>query len=328
MRKADVFKALQEGVGTQVPNSLEGLEKSVEDLNFGPLRESVLLQVAAAVAGLDVTKIDHKALGRPELGAALPQTASALRRSLGFLRHDAHIPNSSLLPFQFPVVALTRFFHLHPAPQPRSRELLSRWVWRGAITQKHWAHEQAYVRETLKVIQGKDEESELQAMLELMPRQPRLPEVADYNLKSAQTRLHLLALIDLRPRDLASGEPIEGAALIANEGSAAVPLLVEGKTGDAQEDSARETIFGRVIQRPSPHRRLLQSLSSLHADDQVLASLGLEREDLSAIRDGTPFAHRRQQRVGKQIAGFFERRARWNETDRPSLGSLVVEDSP
>ena len=80
LTKADVFKALHEGVGALVPDSLQGLEKSVEDLQFGPLRENLLLQATAAVAGLDVTKIDHKALARPELGSALPHTAAALRR--------------------------------------------------------------------------------------------------------------------------------------------------------------------------------------------------------------------------------------------------------
>ena len=328
LTKADVFKALQEGVGSQEPNSLDGLKKSVADLAFGSLPENLFLQAAAAVAGLDVTKIDHKALSRPELGAALPRTAAALRKALAFLRTDAHIPHAKLLPFGFPVVALTRFFDLHRSPQPRSRELLSRWVWRGAITQKHWTHEQAYLRETLGVIEGGDEEAELQKMLALLPGQPSVPDAVAYSLKSAQTRLFLLALLDLRPRDLASGEPLDGAALIAAEGSAAFPLLVEGLTGDAQEDTARASVFGRVIQRPTPPPRLLGFLESLHADGQVLASLGLDREDVVAIREGRPFAHRRQQRLSKQIADFFERRARWAETDRPSLGSLLVADSP
>lgn len=329
LTKADVFKALQEGVGSQEPNSLAGLEKSVEDIGFGSLRDNLLLQAAAAVAGLDVTKIDHRALARPELGDALPRTAAALRKALAFLRHDAHIPSVELLPFQFPIVALTRFFDLFPEPRPRSRDLLSRWVWRGAITQKHWAHEQAYLRETLKAINGVDEELEIQQMLKLLPRQPTLPQMTDYSLKSTQTRLHLLALLDLRPRDLASGEPLDGAALIASEGSSAVHLLVDAPpTGTADEDAARASIFGRVIQRPSSHQRLIGFLSSLHADADVLASLGLAVEDVHAIGKGLPFAQRRRERLSQHFSDFFERRARWEETDRPSLGSLVVEDSP
>lgn len=328
LTKVDVFKALHEGVGAQQPNSLEGLERSVDELGFGPLRESIFLQAAAAVAGLDVTKIDHKALSRPELGAALPHAANALRKAIAFLRHDAHIPHAALLPFGFPLIALTRFHHYFPAVSPRSRELLSRWVWRGAITQKHWSHEQAYLRETLKVIEGKNEDEEVQQMLALLPRQPSFPKVAPYSLKAAQTRLYLLALIDLRPRDLTSGEPLDGGALVARHGSEAVPLLLEGDSGDAAEDAARKTIFGRVIQRPTSQARLHDALGSLHVDDAVLASVGLLREEATAILEGRPFAHQRQARLEKQMEEFFERRARWLQTDRPSLNSLVVEDAP
>lgn len=330
LTKADVFKALHEGLGAQQPSSLEGLEKSVEDLGFGPLGDTLFLQAAAAVAGLDVTKMDHEALSKPELGSALPSTAAALRRALVFLRNDAHIPHSALLPYGFPVVALARFFHLFPAANPRSRELLSRWVWRGAISQKHWTYEQTYLRETLRAIKGADEEGEIQVLLGLLPKGPPAFEPAEYNLKSAHTRLHLLALLDLRPRDLATGAPLDGIGLIAKEGSAAIPLLSAEMTGDAKEDAARASVFGRVIQRPLGQERLLDLLGGPYADDPVLASLGLEREDVRAARarEPVPFAARRAQRLAKHVGAFFELRARWAASDRPSLSSMLVEDSP
>jgi hypothetical protein len=282
------------------------------------------------VAGLDVTKMDHEALSKPELGSALPSTAAALRRALVFLRNDAHIPHSALLPYGFPVVALARFFHFFPAANPRSRELLSRWVWRGAISQKHWTHEQAYLRETLRAIQGVDEEGEVQGLLRLLPKRPPDLELAEYNLRSAHTRLHLLALLDLRPRDLATGEPLDGVGLIAKVGSAALPLLSAETTGDAEEDAARASVFGRVIQRPLGHERLLELLGGLYADDQVLASLGLVRDDVRAARarDAEPFVARRALRLATHVHEFLDRRARWTASDRPSLSSMLVEDSP
>lgn len=146
-----------------------------------------------------MTKIDHAALSKPALGTALSITAPALRQAIAFLRNDAHIPAAALLPYGFPIVALTRFFHFHPSPQPRSRELLARWVWRGALSNTHWTHEQAYLRETLRAIQGPDEEGEVQAMLALLPQRAVAHELSEYNLKAAQTRLHLLALLELRP---------------------------------------------------------------------------------------------------------------------------------
>lgn len=328
LTKADVFKALHEGIAAQSPNTLEGLDRSVKDLGFGPLRESLFLQAAAAVAGLDVTKIDHHALARPELGAALPGVAPALRQALGLLQHDAHIPSSAFLPYGFALVALTRFFFHHASPRPRSRELLARWVWRGAITGKHWAHEQAYLRETLRLIEGKDEEAEVQRMLALLPRVPTRPAAKRFSLKSVETRLHLLALLELRPRDLISGELLDAASLIANEQGAAVLSLADEVDGDPVEAAARETIFARVIQRPSSRDKLLRALGGLHVSEVVLESLGLTREEVEAILSGKAFAAKRQERLTLQFDDFFERRARWTESDRPSLGALIVEDEP
>ena len=330
LTKADVFKALHEGLGSQEPNSLEGLKESVADIGFGPLRENLYLQAAAAVAGLDVTKMDHETLANPDLRAALPDAAAALRTTLVFVRQEAHIPNATLLPYAFPILALARFFHLYPSPRPRSRELLSRWVWRGALTQKHWAHEQKYIRETLSSIEGRDEDAEIQRLLELLPGRPSRIEPAEYNLSAAQTRLHLLALLDLRPRDLATGEPLDGAALIQQEKSAAVLPLVETPAGDPKEDSARATIFGRIIQRPISHARLVELLTSLVIDDDVLASLGLDRDDVRAVvaNGSVPFAVRRASRLSHLVSDFFERRARWEHSDRPSLEALTVEDEP
>jgi hypothetical protein len=328
LTKSEIFKALHEGKTSQQPNSLEGLEKSVEDLGFGELRDQLLLQATAAVAGLDVWKIDHQALSRPELASALARTAPALRHALAFLRHDAHIPSVELLPYNFPVVALSRFFDLHPEPKPRSRELLARWVWRGAISKKHWAHEQAYLRETLRAMTGDDEEAAVQRMLVLLPRDRPTSEFGPYSLKASATRLQLLALIDLRPRDLLTGELLDAAGLVAREGSAAVQQIADGDPADPAEAAARDTIFGRVIQAPGSKRRLLDALTGPRADETTLASLGLDHADALAAANGRPFAVRRRDRLTPILNDFLERRARWSETDRPSLASLEVADSP
>jgi hypothetical protein len=202
-------------------------------------------------------------------------------------------------------------------------------VWRGAITQKHWTHEQAYLRETLKVIEGRDEEAEVQALLRLLPRSPREPAIEAFSLKSAKTRLYLLAFIDLRPRDLLSGELLDAAALIAEWAGAAVPSLApDTSPSDPKEGSARETIFARLIQRPARREKLLETLSSLHANEAVLASVGLTRHEVELVLAGRPFAAERQRRLASQFSDFFERRARWGDSDRPSLDALILEDAP
>jgi len=266
---------------------------------FAPPRTGILGSLPRSSRVRIVRRLNRRLNGDRRNGAA----PSALRKTIAFLRGDAHIPNADLLPYGFPVVALARFFSLHPQPNARSRELLSRWVWRGALTDTHWAHEQAYIRETLRALEGADEELEVQQLLELIPQVgAKVGVVGDYSLKSARTRLHLLALLDLRPRDLASGELLDGAALIARSGSAAIQLLADVAGGDGVEDAARTSIFGRVIQRPMARKRLNGLLGDLYATDALLESLGLDREEAEAVLAGRPFAHRRAERL-RSLAG-------------------------
>jgi len=330
LSKTDVFRALQEGLKSQQPNSLDELQRSVEDLEFGKLRDDLYLQAAAAVADLDSTQLDHGALANPAMGKALPRTAAALRQALVFLRQDAHIPNQKLLPYGFPVIALTKFFDRYPTPNPRSRELLSRWVWRGALTKQHWSHEYRHLRKTLEVIRGGDEETEVQRLLELVPRQPLEVRPSEYNLRSAETRLQLLALLELRPRDLATHQPLDGPGLIAKDASGAIPALTEDRSGDPREDAARASVFGRVIQKPMTRSRMFGLLQDLLVDDELLASLGLDRDEVRGLlgQNGGFSALRREDRLRPHVESFFERRARWTLPDRPSLASMVVEDGP
>lgn len=327
LSKEEVFKGLQEGMALQSPNTLEGLKRSIEDLQFGPLRESLFLQAATAVAGLDVTHIDHETLSRRELGDSLPVTAPALRKAITFLMEHAHIPTATLLPYGFPIVALTRFFSRHPSPRARSLDLLSRWVWRGAITGKHWTHEMAYLRETLSDIRGDDEEEEVQRMMRRLPRSPTEPSVGLFRLKSAESRLHLLALASFRPRLLRSGVLLDPGSLVHALKGSAVPRLLETGDDETAEGQARKTIFGRVIQ-PSASADLHEALRSARDNDQVLESVGLNRDEAERVLAGEPFALVRKARLSPRFTAFFEQRARWTESDRPSLEALIVEDGP
>lgn len=326
--KAEVFKALHAGRTSQEPSTVEGLAKSVEDLEFGPLDQDVYLQATVAVAGLDVTRIDHALLSRSELREALEPAAAALRRTLVFLKEDARIPNSALLPYRFPIIGLARFFRFFPAPMPRSRDLLSRWVWRGAITGRHRAREYEYVRATLASIGGVDEEAVVQDLLEPLRKPDMQFSVDRFSLHSADTRMLVLALLALRPRDLRTGELLDGAGLVARHGSRALVPVVLDATGGADEDAARKSAFSRVVQPPMSRTALLALLRTSSAPE-VTASLGLPEPLIDLVRgkqDPGEFARMRMAWLTSHVLDFLESRARWSESDRPSLQGLVVED--
>src|SRR5690606_23807445 len=94
----------------------------------------------------------------------------AARAAALFMREDAKIPHQSLLPYAEPMAALARFFTLHPQPSARTRELLTRWIWRGALTGKHTGAAIS-IRQTINAI-GDEETSSVLDLLRQIPLEP------------------------------------------------------------------------------------------------------------------------------------------------------------
>lgn len=127
LKQADVFNALQGGAKGAQPSDLRELARSLEPLGFGTIDQECLLKAALAIKGLDITRrVERLLKEEQELGDALQETARAMRDVIVFLKRDAGIPHIELLPYKLPLALLARFFHLHPQPSPRSRELLAR----------------------------------------------------------------------------------------------------------------------------------------------------------------------------------------------------------
>lgn len=136
MEEHEVFDAIHSQSDMPAPTNLRDVAAGLARLKFGGPDEAVLLQMLQAIRGVDPTK--ERA---PQLGAEAHEKMVELQRSteatIVFLRRDAKIPHASLLPYQQPLLALARLFARFPEPQARSRDLLARWLWRGALTGAH-----------------------------------------------------------------------------------------------------------------------------------------------------------------------------------------------
>jgi hypothetical protein len=325
--QSQVFDALNSARGQSRPASLRQIVSELASMGFGSVEEKLLYRLLRVLQDKDVTEGKGEGplrLDDANAERAYRETAEAARRVIQFLMDDVGIPHYDLLPYKQPFVLLGKFFHLYPDPGARSRHLLERWVWRGALTGTHRG-DTVSTRATLdRIVEGSEEDS-VQRLLELITNRPgALPDIDEaFNFRFATGKLLALAILDLRPRDLDSGEFID----IGNDSGTEKqdfpmpPIFAKSGTGN----DALQSIANRLIH---PHRpRLRQRLAEVR-DSEVLASHGIPEAAAQALQDGdvNGFLRLRADFLQRHCKLFFARHARWEESDRPSIAALLAED--
>jgi len=343
LAKEDVFNALH--AQGETPTDLRALATALAPLRFGAIEPKWLLKTLFALRDKDVTQIRARRFRdlRPsDLSGALADTERALERAIVFLRRDADIPHVSLLPYRFPLLVLARFFHAFPEPQPRSRALLARWVWAGAITGEHRAEKIPYVRESLRAVspardgEPPDEEACVQRLLTLVSWSPPWGDgsfvLGPHRFGTAESRLHLAALAALSPRSLDDGSILDIGPLLAEHRGLAVRPIVDTNADNASPWTAessllRSTLANRALHPPSDDGApLLPRLAAV--DDARLRSHGFDPPSIRALRSGDVdgMLTARSAFLGAHIRGYLDRHARWIESRRRSLASILAED--
>lgn len=325
---AQVFNALHGGAGEE-PNSLEALADQLSTLRFGRLDEDLLLAVLFAIRGLDVTRAMLEQAHDPRLEGALADSEGALRRAIVFLRTHARIPHLSVLPYRLALQVLARFFALHPEPRSRTLELLSRWVWRGALSGAHGESSRAFARDQFRAIR-QDEEASVQSLLAGVPKEPLpAPALDEFRWRQkAQSRLQMLSLIALGPRHLATGEPFAADALLESLGEESPPEIVARLPSMSAEDrELAQSVANRLFHLPES-RPQLQAWIRSQDSAEVLASHGIDADARSALLAGEDgrFLSFRAAALARHLEQFLRARAAWNLSDRPSLQYVLSLD--
>jgi hypothetical protein len=271
----------------------------------GPLRGGIALRLSEADASI-----------------AYRETAETAERVIQFLKTDVGIPRYELLPYKQPFVLLGTFFKHYPNPGPRSRDLLARWVWRGALNGAHQGNTVS-TRASIERIVSDNEDTSVQRLLEMVKARPTaLPDAtAPFNFRHATSKLQTLALVDLKPRDLERGTVISLDLLAGSqERDLSMTTIVEKSRG-----ALSKSVVNRLFHPGRPRlRRLLIEV----ADPVVIASHGIPRDAITALRDGDVegFFVARAQLLSEHFRRFFARHTRWDEPDRPSLAALTIND--
>jgi uncharacterized protein YutE (UPF0331/DUF86 family) len=277
---------------------IKTLAATVGDLGFGRIDERLIASVLRAVD-----------TGQETQQEALAQTRSALRRAIAFLQETVQFPRIELLPTEEILVVLALFFHQHPAPSPRTKQLLSRWAWRTAVS----------LQAVSPALPPGDEAALVQRLLtEVRKPASGSLDLRRFSLGSAQTKLQLAGLAALRPRHLVTGEVLDMAALCEQPGGPAVPL-----------SSSHAGLANYVLHPPAEDAPLADLMARCDRKD-VLRShcVSPEARDLLHRGELGGFLGRRGSDLQSYIDSFLEAKAQWDasDRDRPALASLIVAD--
>lgn len=318
MRESEVFDAL---FGHDDHKPLEEACGHLSSEGFGTFDEKWLLSSLKAVAEIDpkqrVTSLDEALRARPD---ALLHTTAALRRVLGFLAADAGILHADFLPYAMVMPILALFFHRFPSPGARTRQLLVRWVWRGALSGEHARNSHANLKRLTDQIGG-DESESVQFLIEHVDAQWSRPIAgARWSNGTAHTRLLALVLLSLRPRS-----PRTGAEYSLDEVlQAEHPIHAFVNIREPKKHSGDAAAFivgpGSLVKT---RKALLDQWSG--ATSAVLASHGLDRDmlrDLAAGHDDS-FLVARAAMLDAAAQRVFEARAGVHDDDRPSIAEIT-----
>lgn len=330
LEAAEVFDALNGTRTGQRPSSLADMTNVLaKSLDFGPVEQKILYRLLRVLHGQDVSgrgRDEPLRLEQPQAEALYAKTEAVTSRVIQFMRQDAKIPHYDLLPYKQPIITLGKFFFYHAQPSPRSLELLTRWLWRGALNGAHRG-DTVSTRTALERIDPDNEDRSVQQMLAMVGRvRPDLPAASDrFSFQFAASKLQTLALLELQPRDLETGELLDIVALLNGRANGSDLPFIPVVAGQPSEVGLVLALANRLAHPPRQGglRRLL-----LQATSDVLASHGISLAAQAALQAGDTleFLNLRAQTLQPHTDQVFACHARWEASDRPAIDALVVAD--
>ncbi|MEV6982801.1 DUF262 domain-containing protein [Sphaerisporangium sp. NPDC051017] len=325
LKSAEVFNALHSISTEQKPSDLRTLATSVRTFGFGELSEQILMQSLLAIRDPKVDRDFREEFeDDQDRHQSFVDTEAALGHVIDFLRDEAHIPHSKLLPYSLFIPVLARFMATFGPPEGRAAELLRRWIWRGAVLGVAPQGNTVGVRQGAGAIHT-DPSASAGRLLDLLPpASPWRPDLSQTRLNRAQAKVNVLGLLSRSPRRISVygdyvGEPIDAAQLL-EAGAPLVAILNDSS-------DLGKGIANRIVHPPHDHADL-SLLFGYKFDERVLASHCLDPEAMELLRSGheSQFLERRAAIVRKVIADHVQSQALFGFRDGPDLTALFDED--
>lgn len=327
LKSSEVFEALHTVAGQMEPSGLHELSARVKGFGFGELTDQVLMQSVLAIRGGKTDRdFRNEFDSDDDRHDAFVRTEEALGHVIDFLRDVAGIPHVRLLPYSLFIPVLARFTALFGPPVGRAADLLSRWIWRGAVVGAAPQGNTVGVRRNAGAVHD-DAVETADRLLALLPAggDRWTPDLNQTRLNSAQAKLNALALVDQRPTVLVPTEEAQVGSSVDIIG-----ILDEGGNPLARILSfAHSDSLGNRLVHPSPGERDRLRSGILASPQELWESQCLDEEcvRLLAHDEVDRFIQRRQEILRTVIARNVQRHALFGFRDGPDLRSLFDEEA-
>jgi len=272
---------------------------------------AALLAAVGIADGPPVDAVDE--LPEP-LSEQRDEAVRAVRGAITFAEQAFRISSLDLMPQPGALGVIARLELLNqPGPLGSTGlVLLRRWMWRRALLTVDEL-DGSRVRPDELDLHGMSPAAAARALLgTLPPGSSPSPQLHDVDLGSAWSRLHLLGMLSLRPRDLRTSLPVPDTELTPSNGQPLVPSVAA--------DRLDNLLFHPRLRGLDETRRALQVLD----DDAVLASHALDRHAvdlLLADRIDEALAHRGHLMLDA-IAQHWARMAEFGARDATPVAAL------
>lgn len=341
---SDVFNALHAPADRQPSVSLRDVVERLSLRSLGDLEENHVLRSLLAIEQRDPSGDLQRQLEGIDVPAAALRVERALERVFGFLAQDGGILHLRLLPYHSPLTALSAYFDRFPTPSARSRRLLTRWLWRGTVTGEIRGDGRG-MRPALEAVRmaPDDEVAARNVLMTVATARPDFRPAAPFNLRHARSRLAVIAMAELRPQDLRTGEPVDLAKLLESAQDLAPQIVSHRPATASDEDAAVYSSVGNRILHPEVRGGSVLSILLAAAREaqsglpqiagaapslHVLASHAISADAMAALRSGdrVAFLRLRRDAIDAATMRLVDRHAEWSHSDRLSIASLSSED--
>ena len=286
-------------------------------VGYGPSPSIGWAALLAAVGITDGPPVDA-AEDLPEpLREQHEEAVRAVRGAVTFAKRTFGTSDLELIPQPGALGVIARLELLNQPGPPGSTRLilLRRWLWRRALLTVDELGGTGVHPDELN-LRATSPEAAARALLGTLPGgAPPTPQRHDVDLGSAWSRLHLLGVLSLRPRDLRTSLPVPDTELTPTSGRIGRPLVPSAAT-----DRLDNLLFHPRLSGPDEIRRVLQDVD----DDAVLASHALDRRAvdlLLADRTDEALAHRGRLMLDA-IALHWARMAEFGARDATPVAAL------
>ncbi|MGH3612717.1 MAG: DUF262 domain-containing protein [Pseudonocardia sp.] len=329
LRKEEVFDALHGMQGSAEPGDLGAVGASIAAAGFGRLKDGDVLRSLLAIRDPDIFRGVHDEFENDgDRRRAFKVTEHVLLDVVASLRGDLFIPHVRVLPYPSVIPLLAALVHRFGRPTGRTAALVRRWFWRGAALGANPAGNVPLVRRTLRAVAAATTSQEAAlALLAALPDSPRRwqPDLTQVHLNRALTRVNLLGLIGLGPKELL---PAGTDLPLPN------PVIAPGELLDTEDSPLVRMVASRVdhplaatmanrILHPPVAGDVVQTL--LRADPTVRASHAVDDECSALLAAGQwvgALTHRADV-LSASIAELVDEQAEWGARDRFTSAELL-----